>query len=187
MLLSLAVPGSGAAQGPASPWSSSADLQILSGERESLLGVKQLAVSVNVPAELQGALPAAPLQSTVVFNLEQAGLVVLATRGIADPLLAIHIRTLAERDGRGRDTGRVVYRVYGDLLQLVRLADHAGKARITLASTWHAGNFGVTSGTGAEELRARVTEIVDAFLADYRASESGQPTSPATPRLFPPS
>lgn len=185
--LSLAAPTiTTAAQAP-SPWSSSADLQILSEERESLRGVKQMAVSITVPAELQASLPAAPLQSTLVFNLEQAGFVVLATRDVVDPLFAINIRVLAERDERGRDTGRIVYRVYGDLLQVVRLPDHGGKARIALASTWHAGNFGIASKPSADELRVRVAEIVDAFLADHRAANTDEPALKTAPRLFPPS
>ena len=146
-----------------------------------------MAVSITVPAELQALLPVAPLQSTIVFNLEQAGFVVLATRDIVDSLFAINIRTVAERDDRGRDTGRIVYRVYGDLLQVVRLPDHAGKARITLASTWHAGNFGTAPKGSPDELRARVAEIVDAFLADHRAANTDEPALKTGPRLFPPS
>ena len=146
-----------------------------------------MTVSITVPAELQASLPPAPLQSMLVFNLEQAGFVVLTTRDIADPMFAINIRAVAERDDRGRDTGRMVYRVYGDLLQVVRLQDYAGKARITLASTWHAGNFGVAARTSADELRARVAEIVDAFLADHRAVNTDEPALKKAPRLFPPS
>lgn len=146
-----------------------------------------MAVSIAVPTDLQASLPLASLQSTLVFSLEQAGFVVLATRDIVDPLLAINVRAVAERDDRGRDTGRIVYRVYGDLFQVVRLPDHAGKARITLASTWHAGNFGTARKGSPDELRARVTEIVDAFLADHRAANTEEPALKAAPRLFPPS
>lgn len=167
---------------PSSPWSTSADLEILTDERDSLRGVSRLTLTVNVPDSLRGTLPQAPLQSTLTFLLDQSGIVVLQTREIEDPVLAINVHIVTERDERGSDTGWMAYRVYADLLQLVRLADHDGKARVMLASTWHAGSHGVAPTTEAAELQTRVRDIVDAFLADHRAANA--PASQPSPRLI---
>jgi hypothetical protein len=120
------------------------------------------------------------LASTITFQLEQAGLVVTPTRAVEDPLLAVTVRIVNEGDPRG-GTGRVLYRVYADLLQLVRLADHNGTARLMMASTWHAGSFGTLASSEGADLRPRIAEIVDAFLSDHRTVNSPRAAAPAVP------
>jgi hypothetical protein len=159
---------------PASPtpprpsWSSASNLELVADERDSLKGVSRLALTVNVPDSLAATLKADALASTIAFQLEQAGVAVTPTRAVEEPLLSITVRVVNERaDSRG--TGRVIYRVYADLLQLVRLADFNGTARLMMSSTWHAGSVGTLASADTSELRPRIAELVDAFLTDYRA------------------
>jgi hypothetical protein len=176
-LLCLSLAGAApAAQAPASPWSSAAELEMLANERDSLRGVSRLAVAVNAPDAPGGTLSSATLRSTLVFRLGQAGLVVVQAREIEDPVLSVNVHLVANRNEQGAETGWLVYRVYADLLQLVRLPDHAGKARMTLASTWHAGSHGVAEVADAATLRERVMDVVNAFLDDHRAANA--PLSP---------
>jgi hypothetical protein len=170
-LLCLSLAGAApAAQAPASPWSSAAELEMLANERDSLRGVSRLAVAVNAPDAPGGTLSSATLRSTLVFRLGQAGLVVVQAREIEDPVLSVNVHLVANRNEQGAET------VYADLLQLVRLPDHAGKARMTLASTWHAGSHGVAEVADAATLRERVMDVVNAFLDDHRAANA--PLSP---------
>lgn len=158
---------------PARPsWSTASNLELVADERDSLKGVSRLSLTVNVPDALAGTLKSEALASTIAFQLEQAGLVVAPTRAVEDPLLSISVRVVNERAG-DRETGRLIYRVYADLLQLVRLADHNGAARLMMSSTWHAGSFGALASTDTSDLRPRIAEIVDAFLADHRAVNAG--------------
>ena len=154
---------------------------MVADERDSLKGISRLAVTVQVADSIALTLKPDALTSTIAFQLEQAGLVVTPTRAVEDPLLSIAVRIVNERDARGVETGRVVYRVYADLLQLVRLADRNGTARLMMASTWHAGSFGTLSGTDVDGLRPRVSEVVGTFLGDHRAVNA--PAAP--PRLTP--
>ena len=149
------------------PWGNATDLQLVSDERDSLKGVSRLALSVNVPDTLADRFPPASVSSTMAFRLEQAGLVVVSTRAVEEPLLVITVRVIDDEATRAT-AARVVYRVYADLLQLVRLADQGGAARLMMASTWHAGSFGTMPASDTEELRERLTEVVDTFLADHR-------------------
>lgn len=167
---------------PSSPWTSTADLEILTDERDSLRGVSRVVLTVNVPESLTEALPSAPLQSMLTLLLDQAGIAVVQQREIEVPVLAVNVHVVTERDERGADTGWMAYRVYADLMQLVRLADHGGKARVMLASTWHAGSHGVASSKESAELQARVRDVIDAFLADHRAANA--PPSSVPPRLI---
>jgi hypothetical protein len=89
---------------------------------------------------------------------------------------------VADQDERGTSTGWVAYQVYADLLQLVRLSDHDGKARIMLASTWHAGSHGIAPVGEEGQLQTRVRDVIDAFLIDYRGANSPPPTP--SPRLI---
>lgn len=161
---------------PRSLWASASNLELVADERDSLKGVSRLALNVNVPEALAAVLKGDALTSTIAFQLEQAGLVIPPARAVEDPLLTVTVRIVTERDARG-ETGRVVYRVYADLLQLVRLADHNGTARLMMASTWHAGSFGTLTATDMAGLRPRIVEVVDAFLADHRAVN--RPPAPA--------
>jgi hypothetical protein len=152
---------------PPQRWATASDLDLISDERDSLRGVTRLALSVALPDELNASVGQETLRSTIAFQLEQAGLIVVASRAVEDPLLSLTVRLVNERNERG-ETGRVLYRVYADLLQLVRLADHNGKARLMMASTWHAGSFGATaSATAPTEVRARAADVVATFLADH--------------------
>jgi hypothetical protein len=162
------------------PWSSASNLELVADERDSLKGVSRLALTVNLPDSLTGALKGETLTSTITFQLEQAGLVITPTRAVEDPLLAVTVRIVNERDPRG-GTGRVLYRVYADLLQLVRLADHNGTARLMMASTWHAGSFGTLTSTEGADLRPRIAEVVDAFLSDHRAVNPPPAAAPVAP------
>jgi hypothetical protein len=164
---------------PRSPWSSASNLEMVADERDSLKGVSRIALTVNLPDSLAGILEADALTSTVAFQLEQAGLAVTPTRAVEEPLLTITVRVVNERGTRG-ETGRVIYRVYADLLQLVRLSDLNGSARLMMASTWHAGSFGALLATDTAELRPRIAEVVDAFLIDHHAVNP--PTAPAPQR-----
>ena len=166
---------------PRSPWSTTSNLELVADDRDSLKGVSRLGLTVQVPDALAGTLKVDALTSTFAFQLEQAGLVVTTTRAMEDPLLSIAIRTVNERDARSVDTGRVVYRVYADLLQLVRLADRNGTARLMMASTWHAGSFGTLAASDAEGLRPHLSAVVATFLSDHRAVNA--PAGP--PRLTP--
>jgi hypothetical protein len=164
------VPGSAAPppSPPRSPWSSASNLEMVADERDSLKGVSRIALTVNLPDSLTGILETDALTSTIAFRLEQAGLAVSPTRAVEEPLLAVTVRVVNERGTRG-ETGRVIYRVYADLLQLVRLADHNGSARLMMASTWHAGSFGTLPAKDTVELRPRIAELVDTFLVDHHA------------------
>jgi hypothetical protein len=173
-------PSTPAAAPPRLPWSSASNLELVADERDSLKGVSRLALTVNLPDSLAGALKSDTLTSTITFQLEQAGLVVTPTRAVEDPLLAVTVRIVNERDPRG-GTGRVLYRVYADLLQLVRLADLNGTARLMMASTWHAGSFGTLTSAEGADLRPRIAEVVDAFLADHRAVNPPPAAAPAAP------
>jgi hypothetical protein len=175
-------PGSAAAAPtpPRTPWSSASNLELVADERDSLKGVSRLALTVNLPDSLAGAFKADALTSTLAFQLEQAGLEITPTRAVEDPLLSVTVRTVEERDPRG-GTARLVYRVYADLLQLVRLADHNGTARLMMASTWHAGSFGTVAVTEIDDLRRRTAEVIDAFLADHRAVNRPAGATPAAP------
>lgn len=157
------------------PWGNVSDLQLISDERDSLKGVSRLALSVNVPDTLADRLPAASLSSTIAFRLEQAGLVVVPTRAVEEPLLVITLRAIDDQATRGA-AARLVYRVYADLLQLVRLSDQGSAARLMMASTWHAGSFGTIPASDPDELRERVAEVVDAFLADLRFANPSTPS-----------
>jgi hypothetical protein len=153
---------------PRPSWSSASNLELVADERDSLKGVSRLALTVNVPDSLADTLTADALASTIAFQLEQAGVVVTPARAVEEPLLSITVRVVNERaDNRGN--GRVIYRVYADLLQLVRLADFNGTARLMMSSTWHAGSFGALASADTSELRPRIAEVVEAFLSDYRA------------------
>lgn len=176
-------PASGAAvqAPPRSPWSTASNLELVADERDSLKGVSRLGLTVQVPDALAATLKTDTLTSTVAFQLEQAGLVVAPTRAVEDPLLSIAVRIVNERDARGTETGRVVYRVYADLLQLVRLADRDGTARLMMASTWHAGSFGTLAAADVDGLRPHISEVVETFLGDHRAVNA--PAGP--PRLTP--
>jgi hypothetical protein len=166
---------------PRSPWSTTSNLELVADERDSLKGVSRVGLTVQVPDALADTLKVDALTSTAAFQLEQAGLVVTPTRAMEDPLLSIAIRTVNERDARGVDTGRVVYRVYADLLQLVRLADRNGTARLMMASTWHAGSFGTLAASDADGLRSHISDVVATFLGDHRAVNA--PAGP--PKLTP--
>ncbi len=170
------VPGAPAPE-PRPLWANATDLELVADERDSLKGVSRLALSVNLPDTLAGGLTAEAVTSTIAFRLEQAGLVVTADRAVEDPLLTVAVRIVNDEAARGT-TGRVVYRVYADLLQLVRLADHQGAARLMMASTWHAGSFGTLPASSTGDLRERLAEIVDAFLADHRWANRSTATPP---------
>ena len=158
---------SGATPPPPQRWATASDLDLVADERDSLRGVTRLALSVALPDELKAAVAPDTLRSTIAFQLEQAGLIVVATRAVEDPLLSLTVRLVNERNERG-ETGRVLYRVYADVLQLVRLTDFNGKARLMMASTWHAGSFGaIASAAMPAEVRARAAEVVATFLADH--------------------
>ena len=167
------------AAAPRSLWANASNLELVADERHSLKGVSRLALSVNLPDSIAGSLPADAIASTISFQLDQAGLTVTTTRAVEDPLLVVSVRTVADEGARGTG-GRVVYRVYADLLQLVRLADHDGAARLMMASTWHAGSFGTVPVSATGDLRVRIAEIVDAFLADHRWANRSTST-PAVP------
>lgn len=152
-----------------SSWIAS-DLQIVSDERDSLRGVSRLAVAVSVPDELVKVLPRAALQSMIVFRLEQAGLTVVAAREIEDPLLSISVHVVSGQGGAAAGADWVAYRISTDFMQLVRLKDEAAKARFMLASTWQVATHGVAPAASGDELRARVTSMVDAFLEDRRGT-----------------
>ena len=168
------------AQTPRLPWASTSDLELVADERDSLKGVSRLALTVNLPDSLVESFKADALTSTIAFQIEQAGLVVLPTRAVEDPLLAISVRVIDEPGGRGA-SGRLVYRVYADLLQFVRLSDLNGAARLMMASTWHAGSFGTLPGTDAADLRPRIAEVVEAFLADHRVVNRPPSRTPLVP------
>ncbi len=162
-------PPAGAAPPPPPPqrWATASDLELVSDERDSLRGITRLALSVALPDELNVGVAPDTLRSTIAFQLEQAGLIVVTSRAVEDPLLTLTVRLVNEHNERG-ETGRVLYRVYADVLQLVRLADHNGKARLMMASTWHAGSFGATATAATPaEVRARAAEVVATFLADH--------------------
>lgn len=150
-----------------SSWSAD-DLEFLTSDRESLRGISRVAVSVTVPDELSAALPHAPLTSLIVFRLEQAGLTVVASRELEDPVLAIALHVSAPQRADSSTTD--IYNVTGDLLQLVRLKDDARRARFMHASTWHVSAQGHASPNDADQLRARVMSIVDVLLDDWRAA-----------------
>ena len=167
-LLLQGAPPTGVAPPPPQRWATASDLELVSDERDSLRGVTRLGLSVLLPDELNAAVAPDTLRSTIAFQLEQAGLIVVTSRAVEDPLLSLTVRLVNERNERG-ETGRVLYRVYADVLQLVRLADLNGKARLMMASTWHAGSFGATtSATTPAEVRTRATEVVATFLADHQ-------------------
>lgn len=180
-LLQDGAPGGGAPP-PASSWSSAADLELVTNERDSLRGVTRVAVTVSVPEATVSGLDEHSLTSTITFQLEQAGLVVATDRNLDDPVLSITIRMIREINGRG-SAGRFIYRAYADLLQLVRLPDFNDRARLMMASTWHAGSFGVMATPDADVLRSRVGEVVNALLSDHRAVND--PASPIAPRPVP--
>lgn len=153
---------------PPDTFSGTAGLDILAEDRQSLRGITRLMLSFNVPDDIATAIDADVLRSTVAFRLQQAGIDVVTTRQVDDPVLTISVRVVAERLD-GRETGRVLYRTYADLLQLVRLPDFAGGARLMLASTWHAGSFGAIDDDAIASLRDRIAEIIDTFTSDHRS------------------
>jgi hypothetical protein len=167
---------------PASRWSTATDVEMVADERDSLAGISRLAVSVVVPEGGSTPLAAGALASTITFRLEQAGLIVVPTRAVEEPLLNVTLREIVVGAERPGDSVQVAYRLDIDLLQLVRLADRdSGRARLMMASTWHAGTFGTaTTAAVAAEARSRVDEVVDTFLADYRAANPG--AAPPTAR-----
>lgn len=152
---------------PPDIFSGTAALDFLSDDRESLRGIRRVLLSINVPDEAAAAIDVGRLRSTAAFRLEQAGIEVVDQRNVEDPILVLSVRLLLE-ESRGRSTGRVLYRVYADLLQLVRLADLDGGARLMLASTWHAGSFGAIDSSAVHSLVERADEVIDAFTTDFR-------------------
>ena len=159
---------------PRAAWSNATDFALIADERDSLAGISRLAVRVLIAEGLDPALASDALTSTVAFRLEQAGLVVVPTRAVEDPLLVVTVGVVDDHETR---TGAPrVYRIDADLLQLVRLSDRDARARLMMASTWHAGTAGTLPSSTADDLRARIADIVDAFLADHRTANT--PTAP---------
>jgi hypothetical protein len=169
LLLALQAGGLPPAPGRPSPeiFSGTASLDVLSDDRQSLRGVTRLFLSLTIAEDLAKAIDADTLQSTLAFSLEQAGLTVLTTREIEDPALVVSIRAVADTGVTG-PTPRRLYRIDADLLQLVRLPDLNGGARLMMASTWHAGSFGAVDTIAIPSLRDRAIDVVETFLADWR-------------------
>lgn len=166
-----------APQRPASSAWSAEEIEVLPDERASLRGISRLAVAIDVPAELAAALPAAPLQSMVAFRLEQAGMTVVATRELDDPLLSIAIHAVVDSDAPGV-ARPVAYTVSADVMQLVRLRDDARRARFMQASTWQVSDPSAARPSDIDRIRERVAALIDVFLADYRAVNRPRPAVP---------
>ena len=165
-----ASPPSPSTDPPRAVWSNATDFDLIADERASLAGLSRLAVRVLIPEGLDPALASDAVTSTVAFRLEQAGLIVVPARAVEDPLLVVTVSVVDDREPRAGAPR--VYRVDADLLQLVRLSDRNARARLMMASTWHAGTAGTLPLSSADDLRARITEIVGAFLADHRTART---------------
>lgn len=156
------------------------ELDMLSDERQSLAGITRIAVTVTAPDDLGSSLRRDTLASTIAFKLEQAGLVVVPTREVEDPLLAVSIHTTSS--GTAADPGWMAYRVSVDTMQLVRLRDDGARARFALASTWQVASHGVVAASNTAEIRTRALALVDEFLADRRGTQP-RPALSLTPGL----
>ena len=166
---------------PAPPWSNAVDVDLIDDERESLAGVTTVAVSVILSETVAGTLATESVTSAVTQQLETAGLKVSAARAIDEPLLVVTVRAI-EEGAAGVATRTLVYRVYADLLQLVRLADReSGIARLMMASTWHAGSFGTIETGALEDLRSRIRDVISAFTADHAVANPKPATPPESP------
>lgn len=149
------------------PSSGTASLDVLTDDRQSLAGISRLLLTLNIPDELQAEIDTDVLRSTVTFALEQAGLEMVATRNVDDPILVVSLRVVPDAATPGGRPRRL-YRVDADLFQLVRIPDHAGGTRLMMASTWHAGSFGAVDDIALPSLRDRVTGLVETFVSDWR-------------------
>ena len=170
LLLALQVGGLPPAGGQPPPeiFSGSASLDVLSDDRHSLRGVDRVLLSLTMAEDIASEIDAGSLQSTLVFALEQAGLTVITTRNVEDPALVVSVRAVPDTGVTG-PAPRRLYRVDVDLLQLVRLPDLDGGARLIMASTWHAGSFGAVDAIAMPSLRDRVADVVETFIDDWLA------------------
>lgn len=164
-----------------SSWANATDVDLVDDERRSLEGVTTVAVSVNLSNAVDETFTVESITSAVAFQLGQAGLHVTPTRAVDEPLLVVTVRVIDDETSVAPTRRRRVYRVFADLLQLVRLADRTpGRARLMMASTWHAGSFGIIDGSDLKALLPRVAEVVETFVADHR-STNPEPTAETEP------
>ena len=155
LMLSLAMPGPVSAQ------------MFVAAGRDTLRGLPgvELAVEGHLPESMAAGIGTAAIRTDVEARLRAAGVTVYATQqqnpSLAKPYLYVHLTAL-ELPG-----GQLAVSVQVQLRQTLRSPVTA--SNVVNAMTWDAHNLFSTPAGGAGLLRAAVLEMVDGFIADWRA------------------
>lgn len=142
---------------------SSASAQAKESQKESLRGVKGLAVIIASSDDY--GIAADKLQTDVEIKLRKIGLIVLtkeqSLKYANSPYMTVEVYTLKS------STGISAYSINIQFKQLMTLDRDPDQSFFT--ATWRDSEFGTIGSARVSELRQTVNDLVDKFINDYLA------------------